>query len=99
MSADALHAIRDTWVHFNNVIKAAAKTAGVSVLDDSPEWVGHDFCAGAQSPPQTPYANGLTGQLGINPPFKPDPECYHPTAAGYQQIASDLNGFIMTNWP
>lgn len=100
MSANALQAIRDTWVHFNNVIKAAAASAGVSVLDDSAQWVGHDFCAGAQNPPLTAYANGLRGTWSITPPsFTPDKESYHPTTAGYQQIASDLNSFIMSNWP
>jgi lysophospholipase L1-like esterase len=100
MSSNSLHAIRDTWVHLNDVIKAAAANAGVSVMDDSAQWAGHDFCAGAQSPPQTAYANGLRGTWSIIPPsFTPDVESYHPTVDGYQQLASDLNNFINSNFP
>ena len=92
MSQDSLQAIRDTWEHLNSVIKTEAADTGVAYLDDSDQWVGHDFCSGGAA-----YANGLNGISATS--LNADPESYHPDTTGYFQLASDLNTFITTYWP
>jgi len=93
MSANSLQAIRDTWAHMNAVVSSAAAQAGVYFMDDSPSWVGHDFCA------SIPYANGVRGFDPVAGDIDFDFESYHPTVAGYSQMATDLSIFISSHFP
>jgi hypothetical protein len=97
MSQNSLQAVRNTWAHMNAVASDAAAQAGVSFMDDSASWIGHDFCA------SIPYAWGVRG-INLNPitgPFDKDPdkESYHPTVAGFSQLATDLSIFISSHFP
>jgi hypothetical protein len=93
MSANSLHAIRDTWAHMNAIVKSAAAQAGVYFMDDSASWAGHDFCTAV------PFAQGIKGFDPVNGDFDADFESYHPNADGYWQMAYDLNSFIYANFP
>jgi lysophospholipase L1-like esterase len=76
VTPDQLNKINAAWSQFNGVIKSAAASAGVTVVDVEGLFAGHDVCS------NTPYANAFLAG---------DPHAsYHPTAAGYAAEAAYL---------
>lgn len=63
----------------DDVIEAAARDAGVQFLDERYAFTGHELCSA------TPWVNSL-----LSAPITDISKAFHPTAAGYAQIASDL---------
>jgi len=79
-SGDVEWLIRETF-HLDDVIEAAARDAGIQVLDERYAFLDHELCSA------TPWVNGLFSQ-----PITDISGAFHPNAAGYAAIAADLKG-------
>lgn len=65
-----------TQKHLNQVVRTAAATAGVNLLDEEAAFAGHVLCT------SQPYVNSLDIQ---KPTYS-----FHPNADGYRKEAVDL---------
>jgi lysophospholipase L1-like esterase len=92
-------AVRSVVTALNNVIKAAASAAGVQVFDMEGALYQHELCTVDPADPTdtsyswvNPVLGSITGQG-----FVPADESFHPTANGYQAVASQLKAYLGGN--
>ncbi|HEX6676866.1 MAG TPA: GDSL-type esterase/lipase family protein [Actinomycetes bacterium] len=72
----------------DQVVIAAARDAGISVLDEEQAFAGHELCT--DFPWIKPPDNPLQGDDSLKDNY------YHPTTPGYRREAQDLKAFLPT---
>jgi lysophospholipase L1-like esterase len=74
-------------LYLDNTIIAAAKAAGINVLDERYAFLGHQICSAA------PWVYGLDSALTPGEQFLDTSPLFHPTVAGHSQMATDLGAY------
>jgi lysophospholipase L1-like esterase len=80
-SQQQIDQIRKTISAMDTAIRAAAKTAGFTVVDEENAFAGHEECTGGT------WVNSISN-------FGNDDESLHPNVAGYQKVATDLKAAL-----
>lgn len=80
--------VREAVAYMNNIIEAAAKTAGIKYIDVEDSFGEHTLCGDGEA-----YVTGLarSGNLSLDIPANFGSESFHPNALGHQAMADRVS--------